>query len=80
MRMRVLGSKGETEPVTSSWSQGMAVTLPVVSLRPQVWLMLQPNFCCANACSSAPMGAAPVMAWTNVANWSVTKGLLAISR
>lgn len=80
MRILVFGSNGLTLPVVSCWSHGMPVTLPVVSLSPHVWLMWQPSFSSASAVSSGPMGAAPVMVCTSVLNWSVTSGLLAISR
>ncbi len=38
-RILMFGSNLLTLPVSSFSFQGMAVTLPVVSLRPQVWLM-----------------------------------------
>src|SRR5215472_4318707 len=61
----ILGINRDTEPVSSASGNGRSVAEPVISLKPQVWVINvfpPPNFLLAAYCNSFASGAAPDMA------------------
>lgn len=72
-----------TLPVSSRSCHGRAVTAPVVSLKPQTWLIRilpLPSFELARYCTSRPNGAAALTATSTESKWSVTSDDFAIRR